>query len=70
MRRNSEPEITAVSKFDWRSAASYQSVEMSDLAWEILRRNPKYQADCRDTVSKQGQVNPEFRRRWGLRFHS
>ncbi|MCP3460899.1 MULTISPECIES: transcriptional regulator domain-containing protein [unclassified Bradyrhizobium] len=62
-----------MSKFDWRSPASYQSVkdgETSDFAWEILRRNPKYQADYRNTVSKHGQVTPEFRRRWGLCFRS
>ncbi|MGY8681733.1 DUF6499 domain-containing protein [Bradyrhizobium sp. UFLA05-153] len=43
---------------------------MPDFAWEILRRNPKYQADYRDTLSKHGQVTPEFRRRWGLCFRS
>ncbi|GLR89666.1 hypothetical protein GCM10007857_63800 [Bradyrhizobium iriomotense] len=60
-----------MSKFDWRSPQSYQSVtagEMSDFAWESLRRNPEYQADYRDTLSKNGQVTPEFRRRWGLCF--
>ncbi|WP_245316754.1 transcriptional regulator domain-containing protein [Bradyrhizobium manausense] len=41
---------------------------MSDFAWESLRRNPEYQADYRDTLSKHGQVTSEFRRKWGICF--
>ncbi|WP_407181409.1 transcriptional regulator domain-containing protein [Bradyrhizobium sp. STM 3562] len=41
---------------------------MTDLAWESLRRSPNYRADYRQALLKGGQVNPEFRRRWGLCF--
>ncbi|APG09519.1 hypothetical protein BKD09_14340 [Bradyrhizobium japonicum] len=60
-------------KFDWRSPESYKSLqdaEVTDLAWEFLRRNPDYRRDYEETIgnSPDGEVTPEFRRRWGICF--
>ncbi len=58
-------------EFDWRSPEAYQRAkagEMTDLAWESLRRSPNYRADYREALSMGGHVSSEFRRRWGLCF--
>lgn len=66
--------IGAMSEFNWRSPQSYQraieSGEMADFAWESLRRSPNYRADYQHAFSIAGQVDPEFRRRWGICFRS
>lgn len=63
-----------MSEFDWRSPGAYQraikSGEVADFAWESLRRSPNYRNAYRDARSKDGQVTPEFRRRWGVCFRS
>ncbi|WP_084788762.1 transcriptional regulator domain-containing protein [Bradyrhizobium sp. Cp5.3] len=62
-----------MSDFDWRSPETYQRAkagDITDFAWECLRRSPAYQADYRDALSKDGQATPEFRRRWGVCFRS
>ncbi|MGY3621552.1 transcriptional regulator domain-containing protein [Bradyrhizobium sp. USDA 10063] len=60
-----------MSEFDWRSPEAYQRAktgEMTDFAWESLRRSPTYRADYQDAISNGGPVDPEFRRRWGVCF--
>jgi hypothetical protein len=60
-------------EFDWRSPEAYQPVkeaDITDFAWECLRRNPDYQADYQDVATTGPQVPPEFRRRWGVCFRS
>ncbi|MHB0790588.1 transcriptional regulator domain-containing protein [Bradyrhizobium sp. 5.13L] len=59
--------------FDWRSPDSYKSLqdaEITDIAWEFLRRNKDYQRDYEETVrnSPDGEVSSEFRRKWGICF--
>ncbi|MDF0515797.1 hypothetical protein GPL17_27920 [Bradyrhizobium yuanmingense] len=60
-------------EFDWRSPDSYKSLqdaEITDIAWECLRRNADYRREFEATIanSPDGQVTPEFRRRWGICF--
>jgi len=60
-------------KFDWRSPESYKSLQdanVTDVAWEFLRRNQDYRRDYEETIrnSSDGEVTPEFRRRWGICF--
>ena len=62
-------------EFDWRSPKSYkclQDAEITDIAWECLRRNVDYQRDCTAMIANgpDGEVTPEFRRRWGICFRS
>ena len=60
-------------KFDWRSPDAYdrvQEAEITGLAWECLRRNPDFGADCRSALKALPKVSPEFRQRWGLSFRS
>ncbi|WP_424945366.1 transcriptional regulator domain-containing protein [Brucella intermedia] len=59
---------------DWRSHSAYDYVDQltpSQLAWEFLRRNPKYRIAFEQFVSS-GRVSDEdaaaFAKRWGLRF--
>ena len=58
----------------WRSSAEYDHLDTltpSDLAWEWLRRNDAYDADCEASVTERGaptSVNEQIQRRWGLRF--
>ncbi|MDI3563363.1 transcriptional regulator domain-containing protein [Bradyrhizobium sp. Arg816] len=61
--------------FDWRSPESYKSpqeADITDIAWERLRRNADYQRDYQATIanSPDGQVTAEFRRRWGICFRA
>ena len=65
----------AMSAFDWRSPESYKSLQeadMTDIAWECLRRNVDYQRDYDAMIanSPDGEVTPEFRRRWGICFRA
>ncbi|WP_454645399.1 transcriptional regulator domain-containing protein [Bradyrhizobium liaoningense] len=60
-------------EFDWRSPESYKSLqdaETTDIAWECLRRNADYRRDFEATIanSADGEVTPEFRRKWGICF--
>ena len=46
-------------EFDWRAPESYKSVqdaEITDIAWEYLRRNPDYRRDYEEMV-KAGRVH-------------
>ena len=58
----------------WRSSAEYDHLDTltpSDLAWEWLRRNDAYDADCEASVTERGaptSVNEQIQQRWGLRF--
>jgi hypothetical protein len=65
----------AMPEFDWRSPESYKSLQnadITDIAWECLRRNVDYQRDYEAIIanSPDGEVTPEFRRRWGICFRS
>ncbi|WP_442855165.1 transcriptional regulator domain-containing protein [Bradyrhizobium sp. CCGE-LA001] len=53
-------------EFDWRSPDSYKSLQDA----ECLRRNADYRRDFEAMVasSPDGEVKPEFRRKWGLCF--
>ena len=62
-------------EFDWRSPESYKSLQNADIidiAWECLRRNADYRRDYAAMIanSPDGEVTPEFRRRWGICFRS
>jgi hypothetical protein len=62
-------------ELDWRSPDSYKSLQtadITDIAWECLRRNVDYQRDYEATIanSPDGGVTAEFRRRWGICFRS
>jgi hypothetical protein len=61
--------------FDWRSPVSYKSLkeaDITDVAWECLRRNVDYQRDYQAMIasSPDGEVTPGFRRRWGICFRA
>ena len=63
-----------MSRFDWRSAASYEEVlefDAAGFAWEYLRRNPEYQAEYAG-ISGDGSTDADamsaFRRKWALCF--
>jgi hypothetical protein len=63
----------AMPEFDWRSPESYKSLqdaEITDIAWECLRRNAGYRREYEVMIanSPNGEVTDEFRRRWGLCF--
>jgi hypothetical protein len=65
----------AMPEFDWRSPESYKSLQtadITDIAWECLRRNVDYQRDYQAMIGNNpaGDVTPEFRRRWGICFRS
>jgi hypothetical protein len=65
----------AMPEFDWRSPESYKSLQnadITDIAWECLRRNADYRRDYKAMIanSPDGAVTPEFRRRWGICFRS
>lgn len=62
-------------EFDWRSPESYKSLQEADIthiAWECLRRNADYQRDYQAMIanSPDGEVTPEFRRKWGICFRA
>lgn len=57
---------------DWRSAAAYAHLESAsarDLAWEFLRRNPRYVRDW-EQLDDTGpdDAAESVAERWGLRF--
>ena len=65
----------AMPEFDWRSPESYKSLQnadITDIAWECLRRNVDYRRDYEVMIanSPDGEVTPEFRRRWGICFRA
>ena len=65
----------AMPEFDWRSPESYnslQNADITDIAWECLRRNVDYRRDYEAMIanSPDGAVTPEFRRRLGICFCS
>lgn len=57
---------------DWRSAAAYAELENAsarDLAWEFLRRNPRYVGDWEQLDDAPPDDAAEaVAERWGLRF--
>jgi len=66
-----------LSKEDWRTTDAYDylaDLDTAGVAFEFLRRNPDYQADCRqkvsqDTLSADDEAKSvALARRWGLAF--
>ncbi|MCW2086206.1 UNVERIFIED_ORG: hypothetical protein M2193_008381 [Bradyrhizobium japonicum] len=60
-------------EFDWRSPESYkclQEAEITEIAWECLRRNADYKRDYETMIASNpdGEVTAEFRRRWAICF--
>jgi hypothetical protein len=60
-------------EFDWRAPESYKSLQdadVTDIAWECLRRNGDYRREYEVMIanSPKGEVTDEFRRKWGLCF--
>lgn len=60
-------------EFNWRSPESYkclQEAEITDIAWECLRRNADYKREYEAMITSNldGEVTVEFRRRWGICF--
>jgi hypothetical protein len=59
-----------MSKFNWRSSADFyhrlEAAELTGLAWECLRRNPKFRQDCREAPNSGTDVGATFRQNWGL----
>lgn len=59
---------------DWRSAAAYVDLEaasLRDLAWEYLRRNPRYLREWEEHGRHPGEGEDEANAEpWGLRFPS
>jgi hypothetical protein len=57
---------------DWRSAAAYAELENAsarDLAWEFLRRNPRYVRDWEQLDDRPfDDAADTVAERWGLRF--
>jgi hypothetical protein len=57
---------------DWRSAAAYAELENAsarDLAWEFLRRNPRYVRDWEQLDDAlPGDAADVVAEHWGLRF--
>jgi hypothetical protein len=58
----------------WRDASAYQSVVSggrASLAWELLRRDPAYQADTDGSSDRAASLlaaDPACVARWGLHF--
>lgn len=55
---------------EWRPTAAYLYVLKLDsgtLAWEYLRRNVEYRADCKRSPTAK---RASFQTRWGLQFRS
>jgi hypothetical protein len=53
----------------WRDPLAYAFVKGADadeIAWEFLRRNPRYQHDF--AVSRSAKAMRALRKRWGLQF--
>ncbi|WP_342738867.1 DUF6499 domain-containing protein [Bradyrhizobium sp. B117] len=58
-------------EFDWRSPDSYKSLqdaEVTDIAWECLRRNADYRREYEVMIANSPNVTAEFRRKWGICF--
>lgn len=57
---------------DWRSAAAYADLESAsarDLAWEFLRRNPRYVQEWQQLDdTRPDDAADHVAERWGLRF--
>ena len=58
---------------DWRSEQDYkkfENAEMTDIAWEWLRRDSEYEQEFRSlTTEVRSTATPEqFRKKWGLSF--
>jgi hypothetical protein len=57
---------------DWRSAAAYADLEHAsarDLAWEFVRRNPRYVRDWEQLDDQRPDDSAEaVAEHWGLRF--
>ena len=59
---------------DWETAADYDYLDTlaaSDLAWEWLRRNERYEDDYEGfdrATNDPGDATELIRERWGLRF--
>ena len=59
---------------DWETASDYDYLDAlgaSDLAWEWLRRNERYEHDFAafdHAKSNPGDARDLIRERWGLRF--
>jgi hypothetical protein len=65
--------VEAMPEFDWRAPDSYKSLqdaEVTDIAWECLRRNADYRREYEVMIAKSpnGEVTEEFRRKWGICF--
>jgi hypothetical protein len=55
---------------EWRSDAAYaylNELQPAELAWEFLRRNPKYQRDFQ-AAADQADLSETLIAQWGLRF--
>ena len=61
-----------MSKFNWRSSVDFydrvEGAEITDFAWECLRRNPAFRRDHPTSAPPAFGVNIEFRQHWGLVF--
>lgn len=66
-----------LSKEDWRTTDAYDylaDLDTAGVAFEFLRRNPDYQADCKHAVnqdkldSDEDAKTADFAHRWGLAF--
>ena len=66
-------ENSTMSESNWRSPEAYamlQGAEITDFAWEFLRRNNEYREDHLKLESSGPvvDVSRNFRQRWGLSF--
>lgn len=53
----------------WRNPQAYAFVKgaaADEIAWEFLRRNPRYQRDF--AASRSAKAMRALRKRWGLQF--
>ncbi len=58
-------------RLDWRSPSDYENLKQLDraeLAWEFLRRNPKYQKDFARIGEATSSDAIDIAERWGLCF--
>ena len=56
---------------EWRSEAAYaylHDLKTAELAWEFLRRNPKYRRDYRTAADATADQAEQLIAQWGLRF--
>jgi hypothetical protein len=64
-----------MSKFNWRSLDDtyydhVEEAEMTEIAWECLRRNASFQRDHQTIPSLGGSISDGFRQHWGMVFRS